>query len=188
MPGANTALTDREKCAIFAYKYGILPDIKTAFFCADDRSQAELLTLRGLRQRVSSWHNSEKFKQFEQYCESLINNKELEAIKQANQQKKDEEKQKEREGESEATKTEREQSVANIDYYDPKNQKKQINRIIARSQDDPKTQLDAIKAIQQTQRDDRQAAKDNQIQRFYTPITCKTCPLMEKARKKAVNG
>ena len=48
-------------------------------------------------------------------------------------------------------------------------------RIIAESSDDPKTQLDAIKAIQQTQRDDRQAAKDSQIQRFYTPIQCRDC-------------
>ena len=62
-----------------------------------------------------------------------------------------------------------------IDYYDPANQRKQINRIIAESSDDPKTQLDAIKAIQQTQLDDRQAAKDSQIQRFYSPIQCREC-------------
>lgn len=71
-----------------------------------------------------------------------------------------------------------------IDYYNPENQRRTINAIIDRSQDDPKTQLDAIKAIQQTQRDDRQAAKDNQIQRFYTPVTCKICPLYQKRTKK----
>ena len=71
-----------------------------------------------------------------------------------------------------------------IDYYNPENQRRTINAIIDKAQDDPKTQLDAIKAIQQTQRDDRQAAKDNQIQRFYTPVTCKICPLYQKRIKK----
>ena len=75
-------------------------------------------------------------------------------------------------GDNERTQTE---TKTRIDYYDPANQRKQINRIIEESSDDPKTQLDAIKAIQQTQRDDRQAAKDSQIQRFYSPVQCREC-------------
>jgi len=71
-----------------------------------------------------------------------------------------------------------------IDYYNPENQRKQINRIIEQAADDPKTQLDAIKAIQQTQRDDRQAAKDNQIQRFYSPLRCHKCPLYQRRKAK----
>ena len=84
-------------------------------------------------------------------------------------------------GDSERTKPAK---AGRIDYYDPQNQRRTINAIIDKAQDDPKTQLDAIKAIQQTQRDDRQAAKDNQIQRYYTPVSCRLCPFKAKAAKK----
>ena len=76
--------------------------------------------------------------------------------------------------------------AANIDYYDPANQRTQINRIIAESDDDPKTQLDAIKTIQQTQRDDKQAARDQKQVRSYLPLRCESCPLYAKAAAKAI--
>lgn len=84
-------------------------------------------------------------------------------------------------GDSNRTKTAK---AGRIDYYNPENQRKTINAIIDKAADDPKTQLDAIKAIQQTQRDDRQAAKDNQIQRFYSPLSCRSCPFKAKKRVK----
>ena len=72
---------------------------------------------------------------------------------------------------------------AQIDYNDPQERKRAYNRIIQESADDPKTQLDALKVFEQLQRDDKQAAKDNQIQRFYTPLKCHSCPLWLKHTK-----
>lgn len=71
-----------------------------------------------------------------------------------------------------------------VDFSNPQERRKQYNTIINNAGDDPKTQLDALKVLEQLQKDDKQAAKDNQIQRFYTPIKCRECPLYEKAKKK----
>ena len=71
---------------------------------------------------------------------------------------------------------------AQIDYTRPENQRTLLNDLI-NTADDQKDKLDALKTIIQAQKDDKQAAKDNQIQRFYTPQRCGTCPLYQKAAK-----
>lgn len=67
--------------------------------------------------------------------------------------------------------------AALVDYSDPANRKRLYNEVIRDASDDPKTRLDAAKVFEQIQRDDRQAAKDSQIQRFYTPLACRDCPI-----------
>lgn len=184
MPSPKTPLTDREKAALLAYKFGLFETAKAAYIAADDQPQAHIKGLSALNSLVSRWINSDKAKGFLDYCGNLIADKTQKAKQEG--QKQGEQEGDKIQGDSERTQT---RQAKAIDYYDPKNQRTQINRIIAESQDDPKTQLDAIKAIQQTQRDDRQAAKDNQIQRFYTPITCKSCPLYtKKAQKQGGKG
>ena len=84
-------------------------------------------------------------------------------------------------GDSNRTKKER---AAKIDYNNPEARRQLYNRIISEAADDPKTQLDAAKLIEQTQRDDRQAAQDNRVQRVYLPESCDMCPLYQKARAK----
>ena len=71
-----------------------------------------------------------------------------------------------------------------IDYENPNAQKNLLNKIIRESQDDPKTQLDALKVIQAGQKDDRQAAKERKQVQFYLPLCCTDCILYQKARKK----
>lgn len=171
MPGATTNITPREKAAILALQLGIIPDAKTAFIAAHDSAEKDVP--RGsLNSYVSKWMNSDKVKQFNEYVNRLLADRDADA-----RQRGREEAEKMREREEETGGSERTQPKPGraVDYYDPANQRKQINRIIAASGDDPKTQLDAIKAIQQTQRDDRQAAKDAQIQRFYSPVQCRDC-------------
>lgn len=182
MPSPKTPLTDREKAALLAYKFGLIDTTKAAYIAADDQPQAHIKGLSALNTLVSRWINSEKVKGFLSHCDSLILSKQAEAFQRGKDQAQRASLEAEKiQGDSERTQT---RQAREIDYYDPKNQRTQINRIIAESQDDPKTQLDAIKAIQQTQRDDRQAAKDNQIQRFYTPVNCHFCPLYLKKRQK----
>lgn len=177
MPGPNTPITEREKNAIFAYVYGLLPDLKTAFICAYDGEINQAEGLKALNSQVSRWSHSDKFTKYADYCKRIIADKDSDA----RQRGREEERNAAAVVDSNRTETKR---PGKVDYYNPENQRRTINAIIDRSQDDPKTQLDAIKAIQQTQRDDRQAAKDNQIQRYYTPVTCRSCPFKAKATKK----
>ena len=72
----------------------------------------------------------------------------------------------------------------NIDYGKPQNRLRLYNAIIAKSGDDPKTQLDAAKMFEQVQRDDREAAKVQKQTRVYLPLRCEACPLYIEAKEK----
>lgn len=69
------------------------------------------------------------------------------------------------------------------DYTNPEAQKKLLNHLI-NSADDGKEKLDALKTIVSMQKDDREAAKDNKVQRFYMPLKCTQCPLHARAMKR----
>lgn len=69
-----------------------------------------------------------------------------------------------------------------IDYTKPEAQKRLLNHLI-NSADDGKERLDALKAIVSMQKDDKEASRDNKIQRFYMPIRCSQCPIYAKAEK-----
>lgn len=70
-----------------------------------------------------------------------------------------------------------------IDYSDPKNRQRLYNEVIARSKNDPKTQLDAAKMFEQIQKDDREAAKVLKQSRVYLPLRCESCTLYLKAKE-----
>lgn len=179
MPGVNTPTTDREKAALLAYKIGIIPDLKTAYLAAENKAIEDVAT-KALKTYVSKWINSERVKQLSAYLDRILADRDADARQRGRDEAENERNgNRTTPGRNERTETRKTAPVANVDYYDPANQRKQINQIIQQAADDPKTQLDAIKAIQQTQRDDRQAAKDQQIQRFYLPVRCQSCPIRE---------
>lgn len=176
--------TAREKAIIFAMIAGYIDTWKEAYIISRDKPAAETSPEKLDPSIVTRWKQRTDIQKAIQDAERILKDRD-----QANQDKgrrQAEDEQKQMEGGKDAGDSNRTKPAkpGRIDYYDPQNQRRTINAIIDRSQDDPKTQLDAIKAIQQTQRDDRQAAKDNQIQRFYTPVTCKICPLYQKRTKK----
>lgn len=70
-----------------------------------------------------------------------------------------------------------------VDYTRPDAQKKLLNQLI-NSADDSKEKLDALKTIVSMQKDDREAAKDQKVQRFYMPLKCTQCPLHARAEKR----
>ena len=171
-------LTQPEKAAICLHVFGGVDDWTQLYMIALQTYGQKKEPHKFVDTYVSKWKNSTKVKN---YIEQL----KIKIVEQTTAAR--------IEGREEGKKTAESERINNamrggnsgpVDYYDPKNQRTQINRIIAQAQDDPKTQLDALKAIQQTQREDKQAAKDNKIQRFYTPVPCSSCPLMEKAKKK----
>lgn len=70
-----------------------------------------------------------------------------------------------------------------VDYSSPAAQQEKLNELV-NTADDPGEALDALKVIIQSQKADRDAAKEGRVQRVYLPITCESCPLYQKARKK----
>lgn len=71
-----------------------------------------------------------------------------------------------------------------VDYADPTNQARKLNELVNTAAD-PGEALDALKVIIQTQKADREAARDQKTVRAYLPLSCNSCPFLEKARKKS---
>lgn len=168
--------SEREKAILFVLAAGQLAGgWKEAFILSSQKAEKDVTNQKNITTSAERWRRRpEILKAYESA---------LKAVQELKEEGKETEGETQTQpaGDSNRTKPAK---AGRIDYYNPENQRKTINAIIDKAQDDPKTQLDAIKAIQQTQRDDRQAAKDNQIQRFYTPVTCKICPLYQKRTKK----
>lgn len=176
--------TAREKAILFALAAGYIDTWETAFILSRQESEADADKLKSRKSSVTHWKQHPEIQNAYNYAITALNLRDEDTTKKALAQagKVDEgETGPQLAGDSNRTKPAK---AGRIDYYDPQNQRRTINAIIDKAQDDPKTQLDAIKAIQQTQRDDRQAAKDNQIQRYYTPVSCRLCPFKAKAAKK----
>lgn len=168
--------SEREKAILFVLAAGQLEGgWKEAFILSSQKAEKDVTNQKNITTSAERWRRRpEILKAYE---------KALAAVQELKEEGRETEGETQTQlaGDSNRTKPAK---AGKVDYYNPENQRRTINAIIERSNDDPKTQLDAIKAIQQTQRDDRQAAKDNQIQRFYTPVTCKICPLYQKRTKK----
>lgn len=168
--------SEREKAILFALAAGQLADgWKEAFILSSQKPEKDVTNQKNIATSAERWRRRPEI--LKAYESAL---KAVQDLKEENGPRTDEETRAQLAGDSNRT---RPAKAGKIDYYNPENQRRTINAIIDRSQNDPKTQLDAIKTIQQTQRDDRQAARDNQTQRFYTPITCKICPFYKKRVK-----
>lgn len=172
MPGATTPITDREKAAILALKMGIFPDTHVAYIAAEDKPRKEVNT-EGIKSQVSRWINSPKFKQYAEYVDRLLADREADARRR--ERERIEAGTSDGGDERKEVNAPRKKAGPLVDYSDPANRKQLYNEVIRDASDDPKTRLDAAKVFEQIQRDDRQAAKDSQIQRFYTPIQCREC-------------
>lgn len=168
--------SEREKAILFVLAAGQLAGgWKEAFILSSQKAEKEVTNQKNITTSAERWRRRPEI--LKAYESAL---KAVQELKEENGNQ-DETKAGDLAGDSVRTKTAK---AGHLDYYNPDNQRRTINAIIEKAQDDPKTQLDAIKAIQQTQRDDRQAAKDNQIQRYYTPVACRSCPFKAKSIKK----
>ena len=185
MPGATTKITDREKAALFYFAAGLCDDWRQLYLIADAKTPEEAAENRNIKQYVSDWKRSEKVKKALEEFRKILADRDADERRKGAEQERQRKQEEKNAGDSNRTDAQPEaHKRKEIDYYNPEEQKKQINRIIQDSADDPKTQLDAIKTIQQTQRDDKQAAREGRQVRAYLPQRCNTCPLYEKARRK----
>ena len=128
---------------------------------------------------VSKWKNSEKVAAYLDTLQKQLADRDAEQRQEGaiNERRKAEE--------SERAQDEGTAKFAGpIDYSDPANRKRLYNSVIARSKDDPRTQLDAAKLFEQIQKDDREAARTQKVVRSYLPIRCNSCPLYQKEKEK----
>ena len=186
MPGPTTKITPREKAVIFAFVAGLIDDAKTAYLAADEKPTKEIEKQSSLKVSVSRWLNCDKVQKEIERARRYFADRDADQRQEGREEARRmmEEKTEEADGESNRTETKKPRTVNAIDYNNPEARRQLYNRIISEAADDPKTQLDAAKLIEQTQRDDRQAAQDNRVQRVYLPESCDMCPLYQKARTK----
>ncbi len=169
--------TQREKAALFALVCGVIDTWKDAYIIGAQRPEIEISRFSALNSIVTRWKFRPEIQELYKELQEFHDAQRLQMMREGEERK--EREREERRGKEDS----KSGKAAQIDYNDPKERRRAYNRIIAESQDDPKTQLDALKVIEGLQKDDRQAAKDAQIQRFYTPLKCQNCPLYIKAKK-----
>ena len=185
MPGATTKITPREKAAILLFAAGIETDWKELYLIAEDKSRRDAESIKEIAPQVSRWKTSDKVKNALADFQRIFADRDADARRRGAEEERRRQEEKQQAGSNEGNNDKPGGKFARaVDFYDPENQRRQINRIILEAGDDPRTQLDAIKAIQATQRDDKQAARDQRQVRAYLPQRCESCPLYLKARKK----
>ena len=191
---SQNKISNREKAALLLLAFGVLEDWTELFIVANDKSIKDIEKQRFLPSSVSRWRNSDKvqnqLKAFQKMIQEMKDDERQKALDSAQIQGTDtnaetQNKDTKTGGESERPETRNPRKLERaIDYSDPNARKALYNEIIQNATDDPKTQLDAAKLIEQTQKDDRQAAKEGKTIRVYLPLSCDICPLAQKARKK----
>ena len=173
-----------ETSALALYVFGFEKDWNKVFQAAAYWTQDSIERQPKLfRQYVSTWKNSQKVKKelqrLELYRDTFLQQARKEAFEDGKRAY---------EGEHN-TITENQVKYIDgtrtrgIDYSDPQAQKDKLNDIINNASD-PGEALDALKVIIQGQKNDQEAAKDKQVQRFYTPLRCHDCPLYNMAKEK----
>lgn len=169
-------LTLSEKVAICGLVCGVVDNWADCYLIGAGKYGDLSVNRNNLRPTVSRWKNSAKVvKEYEKQSAELATRAKSLSISDNLQ-----------EGEKLTSCDNKEHTKngkrAQIDYTRPENQRTLLNDLI-NTADDQKDKLDALKTIIQAQKDDKQAAKDNQIQRFYSPLRCSGCPLYQKAAK-----
>lgn len=165
----NKRLTPGEIAAVYYHVFGGCEDWTLLYAIADGRKGKELYDIH--RTIVSRWRNMDKITGL---------------IRTLQEQKKAGEIGKAENGKGESERAETRPILKDsklVDYSNPDAQREKLNELV-NTADDPGEALDALKVIIQTQKADRDAAKEGRTQRVYLPLSCDSCPLYEKARKK----
>lgn len=177
----NKTLTPSEAAALFWYVFEGETDWKKVYMAAagwtEEDAEADPVHLG---QYLSKWKGTNKFK-VELQRLKLAKENYLKDI----QQRAYEEGRRSAFKESAAGTKEEIDLMAKglVDYTDPQKQKEKLNEIINEARDSGEA-LDALKVIIQGQKNDQDAARLNKVQRFYTPLQCRDCPLHQEAENR----
>ena len=178
----SAKLTEKEKAALFYNVFGGCEDWETLYLIATDKPIKEAKKATYFSVYVSRWKHTPKVKDFadklKQYKGVLLEDARREGKNQASREDNTSIQNNEsNQGGKERIQSEPLKPVSKvIDYTNPENQQRKLNELVNFA-GDSKEALDALKTIIATQKDDKQAAKDQQIQRFYTPEKCSTCTI-----------
>lgn len=173
----NKRLTDREKAAIYLHVFGGVDDWKLLYMIADNGPEKAPEQID--RSVASKWKNSGKIQALIQSISSekaAIMADGIDRGKRAAEEER-----------AESVRTNSDEKPARakyVDYSSPAAQRAKLNELI-NTASDPGEALDALKVIIQGQRADREAAKEGRVNRVYLPLTCDSCPMYQKARKRA---
>lgn len=184
---AQKDISLREIAALYYHVFGDINDFQELYKIAyNDKIQN--INYSNLSDIASKWKRSTKVKNYIDYLqEKKLEYKQKlkkEILKELEQEKEKENIKQLNEDSEHLKELEQFEARKNIDYSNPKERQRQYNKIIARSDNDPKTQLDALKMFETIQREDKQAAKEGKSVRVYMPLSCDICPLYEKAKRK----
>ena len=165
----NKRLTPGEIAAVYYHVFGGCQDWTLLYAIADGIKDKQVYDIN--RNTVSKWKGMDKITGL---------------IQQLTAEKARAEKATADKGEEDSARTEKAPILKNskfVDYSSPAAQQAKLNELV-NTADDPGEALDALKVIIQSQKADRDAAKEGRIQRVYLPVSCTDCPLYQKARKK----
>lgn len=177
----NKELSVSEQAAIYWAVFGGETDWKRVYMAAAgwNETEAEENTLT-LAQYTSRWKGTAKFKREFQRV-SLIKERMIKDIQDVAYE--EGRRAAIKQGEAKLDEDAPRMVAGQTDYTDPRAQKEKLNEIINTAKDSGEA-LDALKVIIQGQRQDTEAAKNNKVQRFYTPLQCRDCPLYLEAKEK----
>ena len=168
----KTTINTREKVAIWALSAGVVKSWREAYIIAYNGSIEAVTGQRSLPASVTRWKKSDPVTA--EYQNALNHFK---AIK--NQGGTGEDMTTDGRGDNERTNG---RNPSRVDYSDPTNQTRKLNELV-NTASDPGEALDALKVIIQTQKADRDAAREGKQVKCYVPISCNDCPLYKKAKK-----
>lgn len=189
MPGPTTPITNRERAAILLLLTGFINDWKECYLIAEDKSRKDAENVQYIASAISKWKNSGKITKAVEQMTRFLSDLRAEERNRARAealQTEEEKRRTEENGGGGNVRTDGERRraiVQNVDYSNPENQTKKLNELI-NTANDPGEALDALKVLISTQKDDKQAAREQKQVRAYLPLMCQQCPLYEKARKK----
>lgn len=175
-------LTLREKAVLYALAAGCVETWTDAYIAASNENETITRQRPGLSTMVQRWKSRQDVKDAYLNAQRAIVEKESDAIRRHKEEEGGTEERTTGEGERTTTTTSPGRRTT-VDYTDPKNQARKLNELVNKA-DNTGEALDALKVIIQSQKADRDAARDGKQVRAYVPITCDACPLYEKARKR----
>ena len=164
-------LTEAERAAIYLHIYDNFQDWKQLYIIAHGAQRFEKLTVESKKNAVTRWKNSAFVVQ---EIESINKMREAERLKIIEEH----ERRKETEGpEGVATRSNSRQT----DFLDRDEFLKFLNDRANDKQLDDKTRNDILKMLSDNLRyKDADKNEIDEIQRFYTPITCKDCEIYRR--------
>lgn len=184
-------ITTRERCAVYALAAGVVNNWTDAFIVSTQDHEDVTRRRGGLTTMVTRWKQRQDIKDLYLAAQRYFMERDDEAVKRwqrehpnnnpgntgdlAGNQSGD--------GNGGNICTEAQPTAKRgtmVDYTNPVNQSKKLNELINRA-DNTGEALDALKVIIQTQKADRDAARDGRQVRAYVPISCNDCPLYQNA-------